>query len=42
VFSDLRDAEATHSSLSGVLALQDHGKGANVAFTDIQIKELKK
>ena len=40
-FSDLRDAEATHSSLSGVLALQDHGKGANVAFTDIQIREFK-
>lgn len=42
VFADLHDTLADFSSLTGVIALQDHGKGCNVAFTDIQIKELKK
>lgn len=42
VFADLHDTQADFSSLTGVIALQDHGKGCNVAFTDIQIKELKK
>ena len=35
-------AQASTVPQAGVIALQDHGKGANVAFTDIQIKELKK
>lgn len=41
VFSELIDNDAQHSSRSGLLALQDHGKGCVVAFRDIRIKHLR-
>ena len=41
VFAELIDEDAKHSSRSGLLALQDHGKGCVVAFRDIRIKQLR-
>jgi CheY-like chemotaxis protein len=41
VFAELIDEDAKHSSRSGLLALQDHGKGCVVAFRDIRIKHLR-
>ena len=40
VFTDLTDNEDKYSSRSGLLALQDHGKGCVAAFKDIRIKHL--
>ena len=41
VFSELIDEDAKHSSRSGLLALQDHGKGCVAAFRNIRIKHLR-
>ena len=41
VFAELIDEDAKHSSRSGLLALQDHGKGCVAAFRDIRIKHLR-
>ena len=41
VFSELIDEEATHAERSGLLALQDHGKGCVAAFKNIRIKHLR-
>lgn len=41
VFADLTDNEDKYSSRSGLLALQDHGKGCVAAFKDIRIKHFK-
>jgi hypothetical protein len=38
VFSDVTDDQAGFSSDTGVIAFQDHGKGADVAFKNIRIK----
>ena len=40
VFSDVIDDQAGFSSDTGVIAFQDHGKGADVAFRNIRIKIL--
>lgn len=40
LFADLTDDQAGFSSERGVIALQDHGKGADVAFRNIRIKFL--
>jgi hypothetical protein len=40
VFSDLTDEDAEHSARSGLIALQDHGKGTVVSFKDIRLKIL--
>ena len=40
VFAELVDEEAKYAAQSGLLALQDHGKGCVVAFKDIRIKHL--
>ena len=40
LFSDLTDDQAGFSSETGVIAFQDHGKGADVAFRNIRIKIL--
>jgi len=40
VFADLTDEEKTHSSRSGLLALQDHGEDTVVAFKNIRIKHM--
>ena len=41
VFTELVDEDAKHSARSGLLALQDHGKGCVAAFKDIRIKHLQ-
>jgi putative membrane-bound dehydrogenase-like protein len=41
VFAELVDEDAKHSTRSGLLALQDHGKGCVAAFKDIRIKHLR-
>ena len=41
VFAELVDEEVRHSARSGLLALQDHGKGCVAAFKDIRIKHLR-
>ncbi len=41
VFSELVDEEAKYAASSGLLALQDHGKGCVAAFKDIRIKHLQ-
>ena len=41
VFAELVDEEAKYAAQSGLLALQDHGKGCVAAFKDIRIKHLK-
>lgn len=41
LFADLTDDQAGFSSETGVIAFQDHGKGADVAFTNIRIKFLE-
>ena len=41
IFAELIDGEAKYASQSGLLALQDHGKGCVAAFKDIRIKHLK-
>ena len=41
VFAELVDEEAKHAARSGLLALQDHGKGCVAAFKDIRIKRLR-
>ena len=38
VFADLTDEQVRFASRNGIIALQDHGKGADVAFKDIRIK----
>jgi hypothetical protein len=38
VFADVKDDQAGFSSDRGVIAFQDHGKGADVAFRNIRIK----
>ena len=38
VFADLTDQQAGFSSRSGVIALQDHGKGTIAAFRNIRIR----
>ena len=38
VFADLVDEDSKYSTRSGLLALQDHGKGCVAAFKDIRIK----
>ena len=40
VFTELIDEEAKYAAQSGLLALQDHGKGCVAAFKDIRIKHL--
>jgi len=40
VFAELIDEEAKYAAQSGLLALQDHGKGCIAAFKDIRIKHL--
>ena len=40
VFVELIDEEAKYAAQSGLLALQDHGKGCVAAFKDIRIKHL--
>ena len=37
-FAELVDEEAEYAAHSGLLALQDHGKGFVTAFKDIRIK----
>ena len=41
VFAEFIDEDAKHSACSGLLALQDHGKGCVAAFKDIRIKHLR-
>ncbi len=41
VFAELIDEEAQHAAQSGLLALQDHGKGCVAAFKNIRIKHLR-
>jgi len=41
VFSKVTDDDHRMSRRKGVIALQDHGKGCQVAFRNIRIKELK-
>jgi len=38
VFADLTDEDATYATPTGVLALQDHGRGTIVAFKEIWLK----
>jgi putative heme-binding domain-containing protein len=40
VFAELVDEETKYAAQSGLLALQDHGKGCVAAFKDIRIKHL--
>jgi hypothetical protein len=40
VFAELIDEEAKYAVQSGLLALQDHGKGCVAAFKDLRIKHL--
>ena len=40
VFAELVDEDTKHSTRSGLLALQDHGKGCIATFKDIRIKHL--
>ena len=40
VFAELVDEEAKYAAQSGLLALQDHGKGCIAEFKDIRIKHL--
>lgn len=40
VFAELVDEDAKYAARSGLLALQDHGKGCVAAFKDIRIKHL--
>jgi N-sulfoglucosamine sulfohydrolase len=42
VFSKVVDDDKRMARSKGVIALQDHGKGCQVAFKDIQIKELSR
>ena len=41
VFSDLTDHHEGYANRKGVIAMQDHGKGTNVAFKDIEIREVE-
>jgi hypothetical protein len=41
VFAELVDEDAKHATRSGLLALQDHGKGCVAAFKDLRIKHLR-
>jgi len=41
VFSQVSDDDKRMSRRKGVIALQDHGKGCQVAFRNIRIKELR-
>ncbi|MCB1121086.1 MAG: DUF1080 domain-containing protein [Verrucomicrobiae bacterium] len=41
LFADLTDDQAGFSSETGVIALQDHGKGADVSFRNMRIRFLK-
>jgi arylsulfatase A len=41
LFTDLADDDKTYSARKGVIALQDHGKGTQVEFKDIQLKPLR-
>ncbi len=41
VFSKVTDDDARMSRRKGVIALQDHGKGCQVAFRNIRLKELE-
>ncbi|MAG93834.1 MAG: glycosyl hydrolase [Planctomycetaceae bacterium] len=41
LFADLTDEEQEHASRSGLLALQDHGKGMHAAFKNIRVKHIK-
>ncbi len=40
VFAELVDEDVKYAAQSGLLALQDHGKGCVAAFKDIRIKHL--
>ena len=40
VFAELVDEEAKYAARSGLLALQDHGKGCVAAFKELRIKPL--
>ena len=40
VFSVVQDEDQQMSRRSGVIALQDHGKGCKVAFRNIRIKQI--
>jgi len=42
VFSELIDEETKYKMTSGIIALQDHGKGTQVGFKDIRLRELKR
>ena len=42
VFSEVADDDKRMSRRKGVIALQDHGKGCQVAFKNIRIKELSR
>jgi hypothetical protein len=41
VFSELIDEEMKYKTTSGIIALQDHGKGTQVGFKDIHVRKLK-
>ncbi len=40
LFADLTDEDEEHASRSGLLALQDHGKGMHAAFKNIRVKHI--
>ena len=42
VFAKVSDDDKRMSRRKGVIALQDHGKGCQVAFRNIRIKELSR
>lgn len=42
VFADLTDEESAYATRSGLIALQDHGKGTVAAFKDIWLKRRRK
>jgi hypothetical protein len=42
LFSELIDLDRTRSRLSGVIALQDHGKNCEAEFKDIRLKRVPK
>ncbi|NNC90042.1 MAG: DUF1080 domain-containing protein, partial [Akkermansiaceae bacterium] len=41
VFSDLTDEDAQHARRSGLIALQDHGKGCRAQFKDIRLRVMR-
>ena len=42
VFSELIDEEKKYKMTAGIIALQDHGKGTQVGFKDIRLREIKR